>query len=47
LANWLKKNIQQSFVYKRPTSLTEKNTDLRWKAGRSFTKTMVSENNQE
>jgi hypothetical protein len=32
----LKRNIQQSVVYRRPISLTETNTGLRWKAWKKF-----------
>jgi hypothetical protein len=38
LANWKKRRIQQSVVYKRPISLTETNTGLGLKDGRRFTK---------
>jgi hypothetical protein len=37
----LKSKIQQSVVYRRPISLTETNTGLRWKAGRRFIKSMA------
>jgi hypothetical protein len=43
----LKRNIQQSVVYRRPISLTETNTGLGLKAGRRFTKPMALENGQE
>jgi hypothetical protein len=36
----LKRKIQQSIVCKKPTLLTEINTDLGWKAGRRFIKLM-------
>jgi hypothetical protein len=38
----LKRKIQQSVVYERPTLLTETNTGLGWKAGRRFTKLVLS-----
>jgi hypothetical protein len=38
----LKRKIQQSVAYRRPISLTETSTGLRWKAGRQFTKPGVA-----
>jgi hypothetical protein len=43
----LKRKIQQSVVYKRPTSLTATNTGLGRKAERRFTKPVAPENKQE
>jgi hypothetical protein len=43
----LKRKTQQSIVYKRPTLLTEINTGIGWKPGRTFTKLMAPENMQE
>jgi hypothetical protein len=39
----LKRKVQQSVVYRRPTSLTETRTGLGLKAGRRFTKPMTPE----
>jgi hypothetical protein len=47
LANWIKKETQQSFVYRRPTSVTETSTGLGGRAGRRFTKPMAPLNRQE
>jgi hypothetical protein len=37
----LKRKIQQSVVYRRPISLTEKSTGLGWKSGRRLTNPMA------
>jgi hypothetical protein len=43
----LKRTIQQSVDYRRPTFFVEINGGLGRKAGRRFTKSMVSQNRQE
>jgi hypothetical protein len=47
LANWIKRKLQQSVVYRRPISLTEISTGLEQKATRRFTKTMATKHRQE
>jgi hypothetical protein len=42
-----KRKSQRSVVYKRPTLLTEINTELGRKTGRRFTKLMAPQNRQE
>jgi hypothetical protein len=46
LAHWIKKEDQQSVVYKKPKLLTETNNIIGWKGGRRFTKLMIPENKQ-
>jgi hypothetical protein len=43
----LKKKIQQSVAYRKPTSSTETSTGWGCKAGRRFTKLKAPENRQE
>jgi hypothetical protein len=47
LAKWIKRKIQQSVVYRRPISLTETSTSLRWKTWRRFTKPIIPQNRLE
>jgi hypothetical protein len=44
LANLIKKEDPTICCFRRPISLTEISTGLRWKAGRRFTKPMAPEN---